>query len=101
MDDSAYTVIVVVIFASFPFWKHIKNYLAKKQLPPFDFKKLFLGSLCGLLASLCFYFGLSNNDWLRHWHGLSHLLFGGCLYFLWGVLSLSKNTEKNSLPGFI
>lgn len=98
MDNSMYTVFVVIIFAALPFIKHISVFLKKRELPPFNFKSLLLGSISGFIASIFFLLGLnSDKDWLRHWHGLSHLFFGGCLYFLWGVLSLTKSS-KNTLP---
>lgn len=98
MDNSMYTVLVVIFFSLLPFVKHISIFLKKKELPPFNFKYLTFGSICGFIASVCFLLGLnSDRDWLRHWHGLSHLFFGGCLYYLWGVLSLTK-PSKNTLP---
>jgi hypothetical protein len=94
MDRSHYTVYVVVLFGLLPFARHALLFARARQLPPFDFRRLFVGALFGLGATISFYFGLSDQDWLRHWHGVSHLLFGGCLYFLWGVFTLAK-PEKN------
>jgi hypothetical protein len=90
-----YTAIVVLAFCLMPVCK----FGGAMRLPPYDFDKLFRGFFAGCASAVCFLAGLDDSvDPYRIFHGLSQMLVGLALYYLWQLvpLNLAKKTDEES-----
>lgn len=92
MDKTQYTVGAVSIFGLLPFAKA----LYERAFPELNWQLYLRGVLLAVPAFICFVLGLNSDDWLRHWHGLSHIFFGATLYYLWS--SIIPKKQAHLLP---
>ncbi|EDQ89074.1 uncharacterized protein MONBRDRAFT_25649 [Monosiga brevicollis MX1] len=94
MFQTQYTAYVVVFFLALP----MLNMLLGSGLPVYNRPKVIRGFLALMVAGVCFYLGLDDeNDAFRLFHGLSQVVVGVALFYLWQAVP-EDHYKKHDTP---